>query len=383
MATRWTTSYTPTSARSNFDGSVGATFVVQRPITISSLGRWKIAGNTGTHALKLVRWEDSTTEVSVSVDLTTGSAGDFVYAAITPITLVPGRRYMLLSEEVNGGDQWYDSSTSAPGGQVATAAVAILDGYVYQVSSAGSYVTAFASTPTPYVPVDFQYTLASSDTADVQLIDRQHFEGPTGGTTTPMDTRTSTILIAVITGYTGSPTLSDSAGNTWTPLTKQTDAAQEGQLFYCLNPVTSASHTFTITDGGTHYGSLIVGAWKGGTFTYGGESSSTGTSPVTASSLSPGSTSLAIQCPVIIGQADRTADLDSGYTFIWETMQVANDHVPAALAWKATSGASTEAPTATAAPTGIRMLSAYFPVTGSAGKGIVANLRRSQHMVIR
>jgi hypothetical protein len=66
-------------------------------------------------------------------------------------------------------------------------------------------------------------------------------------TTAAIDTTGATLIVVAI-AYASSDAagLTDSASNTWTALTPQT-AASTGtvQLFYCANPTTSATHTFT------------------------------------------------------------------------------------------------------------------------------------------
>ena len=52
---------------------------------------------------------DRTWSGAVTVSLAGGQAGTFVYNALaSPITLSANANYYLVSQEVAGGDQWYD-----------------------------------------------------------------------------------------------------------------------------------------------------------------------------------------------------------------------------------------------------------------------------------
>lgn len=68
------------------------------------------------------------------------------------------------------------------------------------------------------------------------------------GTTTAIDTTAATLLILQLSWYygvTANATFTDSEGNTWTALTKFSTDAFSVRMYYCLNPITSASHTWT------------------------------------------------------------------------------------------------------------------------------------------
>ncbi|MDR7331759.1 hypothetical protein [Roseateles asaccharophilus] len=84
-----------------------------------------------------------------------------------------------------------------------------------------------------------------------------------GATTSAIDTTGAKLLIAALTYNNGvTPTLTDSAGNTWTPLTATSDGSTRStRLYYCINPTVSAAHTFTY--GPTSVlGALVVSAWS-------------------------------------------------------------------------------------------------------------------------
>ena len=106
------TSFTPGSPRSGYTGWLGLQFTVgSTPLTVNSLGRLYIAGNNRSHVLKLVNASNGNDVPggSVTVTLPAGSAGQFAYAQlVAPLTLAANTAYYLVSQEISGGDQWYD-----------------------------------------------------------------------------------------------------------------------------------------------------------------------------------------------------------------------------------------------------------------------------------
>ncbi|HLG98216.1 MAG TPA: hypothetical protein VKX49_18005 [Bryobacteraceae bacterium] len=154
--TPYTTSLVTGSARNNYTGWVGASITVSTsPVTVTALGRIFISGNAGTHAIKIV---NATTGAdvsggSVSVSMSGGTAGSFVYANLsTPVVLSPNTTYFVLTQETAGGDQWYDYNTAA-----STSWVAGLNGAVY--GNGAPYTVVASSAGHLYGPVDFKYSV--------------------------------------------------------------------------------------------------------------------------------------------------------------------------------------------------------------------------------
>jgi hypothetical protein len=128
-----------------------------------------VAGNTGTHQLKIVDASAGSDEDSGSiyyvyhpgvdvvggstnVNMAGGTPGTFVYANLpTPITLNANTPYYILSLETNGGDSWYDHA----GTTAQTTGVASLTNAVYGTGS--PYAVKNDSTGTMYGPLDFKY----------------------------------------------------------------------------------------------------------------------------------------------------------------------------------------------------------------------------------
>lgn len=93
------------------------------PPIATELGRYKIAGNSGTHVIYLMNSSGSIL-TSASVDLTTVSNGQFAWATISPYSTAASTTYYVMSSETVSGDQWYDQSQVTSVGQVTMAGAA-------------------------------------------------------------------------------------------------------------------------------------------------------------------------------------------------------------------------------------------------------------------
>ena len=79
------------------------------PVTVKQLGRWVVAGNTGTHTIELVNGTTHAVLGSVTVNTSGTPAGAFVYGNLSsPVTLAASTIYYVASSETNGGDQSYN-----------------------------------------------------------------------------------------------------------------------------------------------------------------------------------------------------------------------------------------------------------------------------------
>ena len=148
------TGFTSGGLRNNFSGGFGMKLTVgATPLNVTALGRIFLAGNTGTHLVRLVRASDSSDVPggSVSISLPSGTAGQFVYAPLAnPVTLDANTSYYLVSDEVNGGDQFCDLGTV-----VSTSAVSVDSGIVFWP---GFGFVAVGPPNRSYVPVSLLYT---------------------------------------------------------------------------------------------------------------------------------------------------------------------------------------------------------------------------------
>ena len=144
--------------RSDFTGLVGMKFTVgSSALNISAIGRVCVAGNSQTHAVKLVL---ASTAVDVpggtaSVNMTGCTGGQFVYTSLaSPITLPAGSSYYLASQETVGGDQWYDFGTVSTTGDGSVTSSIYFDG--------ASWIPVNGPNSS-YVPPNFLYTTAPPD----------------------------------------------------------------------------------------------------------------------------------------------------------------------------------------------------------------------------
>jgi len=148
----------------NFGGYLGmGMHIGAAPVEVKTLGRFKVGGNMGTHIVKLV---DAATKAdvpggSVSVDLSGGNAGEFVYGTLAaPVTLSAGLDYYLISEEMNNGDQYYDSALTRVDAKQDIRGPVPVDVVtrVYAVNGDGAGMYTVSPTDhSTYGPVDLQY----------------------------------------------------------------------------------------------------------------------------------------------------------------------------------------------------------------------------------
>lgn len=108
----------------------------------------------------------------------------------------------------------------------------------------------------------------------------------TAGASPAIDTTGANLLVALLVAS-GSPTLTDSKGNTWTKLTEQTGPfGEKTALYYVPDPVVGSGHTFTI--GGT-FPSGCFAAYSGvkATTPHDAEDTGVGTSVLSPGSITP------------------------------------------------------------------------------------------------
>jgi hypothetical protein len=154
--TAFVTGKTTGTLRNNLTAFAGMKFTTgSMPVTVTSLGRIFVTGNSGTHAVKLVKASDGTDVAggSISLVMSAGSATNgFKYAPLAaPLTLAANTSYYLVSQETSGGDQWYDSNTT-----LTTSPVAVVNSAVSRPST--TWVVAGAANNS-FVPVDFKYVV--------------------------------------------------------------------------------------------------------------------------------------------------------------------------------------------------------------------------------
>ncbi|MEO8592797.1 MAG: hypothetical protein ABI759_05720 [Candidatus Solibacter sp.] len=149
--------------RNDFSGWVGMRLTIgAAPVTVTSIGRFCVSGNGGIHQVKFVSAASGgdVTGGSVSVNMAGCAAGQFVYSAISPVSLPAGTSYYLVSQETQNGDRWYDHSG------VSSTTVAAVNSSVYFYG--GNWIP-INSANTSYVPPNFQYSLATPSPITVSV----------------------------------------------------------------------------------------------------------------------------------------------------------------------------------------------------------------------
>jgi hypothetical protein len=139
-----------TAAAGGFFGM--AITVGPNPILVKALGRGVVAGNTQIHIVKIV--EASTKQdvlnAAAAVFTSGGANGEIRYAALaTPVPLSANTSYYIVSQEMAGGDRFFNHDTSVVTTNVASVRSAVAgDGTTYNEDSPPGQ---------SYALVDFQY----------------------------------------------------------------------------------------------------------------------------------------------------------------------------------------------------------------------------------
>jgi hypothetical protein len=144
-----------TLTRNDVDLWVGAEFTVGGAgISVTDLCRVRATANASSHNVKIVRVSDNTTVAGpTSVNVSSGTVGDFVCNSITPVALSASTTYVISSLEVNGGDGWYNDLNTT----LSATAAATLDFSVYSSDGTTGQTYSHNNTAMSYVPVNFKY----------------------------------------------------------------------------------------------------------------------------------------------------------------------------------------------------------------------------------
>jgi hypothetical protein len=109
---------------------------------------------TPAHNVKIVRVSDNTTVAGpTSVNVSSGTVGDFVCVSISPVALSASTTYVVASLEVNAGDGWYNDLNTT----LSATAAATLDFSVYSSDGTTGQTYSHNNVSMAYVPVNFKY----------------------------------------------------------------------------------------------------------------------------------------------------------------------------------------------------------------------------------
>ena len=136
----------------NFTGLMGMGFVVgSKRIQATRLGRAVVAGNSGTHKVRIIDKAANMEVASADVVTTGTAAGSFAYADLNPaVVLQANATYYVLSEESATGDRFFDADTTI------TTSTAVSRAFAAYGNLGGPYM----ESPTngiAYGPVDVVY----------------------------------------------------------------------------------------------------------------------------------------------------------------------------------------------------------------------------------
>lgn len=140
--------------RNDFSGYVGmAVDIGAKSLTVQNLQRYCVTGSIGGHRVRII---DAATEMPVAgadgvVSLEGLSAGFATITLNNGVTLTAGQRYYVVSEEIDGGDQFFDNDTV-----VTTRADATVVSPVYYDPTAMQWVM-LGNPGNSYGPVNFAY----------------------------------------------------------------------------------------------------------------------------------------------------------------------------------------------------------------------------------
>ncbi len=196
-------------------------------------------------------------------------------------------------------------------------------------------------------------SVTNNSTVGYALIAHTFVAGTANGGTTPQIVTTGANLIVIGVPYfigAGTPILAneitDSASNTWQALTDYNTALDGGvRLFYCFNPNTSGTHTFTVAHTG-EFPSLYVLAYSGSA---GSPDQQAGTSGQSGGTIQPGSITPGFAHELIVTiiytTSTATPTIDSGYTVIDNAVFNSGVSIGGAIAYKVQSAAAAVNPT--------------------------------------
>lgn len=113
QSSAYVTAFAGSTLRNDVTGAVGMKFTASSSFTITQLGRWVVSGNSGSHTIYVYAADDTTVIGSVTVNTSGAATAAYLYATLgTPISIITGTNYSIVSTETNAGDQWYDAAAA-------------------------------------------------------------------------------------------------------------------------------------------------------------------------------------------------------------------------------------------------------------------------------
>ena len=175
---------------------------------------------------------------------------------------------------------------------------------------------------------------------------------PANTAVTPaIDTTGADLIVVFGASIFGYATLTDSESNTWTSLTGQNHIGfYFGRIYYCVTPITSATHTFTYATT-SFFPSLCVQAWSGvAASPFDQENGATygqfPDQPVVPGSVTPSEDDELLVTGLSWGNAgaDTVIGINSGFTVSDDEQMLTGQNGGAAMAYKVQTSAGAENP---------------------------------------
>ena len=169
-------------------------------------------------------------------------------------------------------------------------------------------------------------------------------------TTDAVDSTGATLGVAVATYYEegASFAITDSKGNTWTPLTVKSfngSGTYNARIYYCINPIVGSGHTVTLV---ATLPNLNVAFFSGDTPEFDSESGANGGAggftTLQPGSITPDGDNQLFITGVTFNQDMSTASINSSFTKTTQAENTAGD-ILGSLAYKIQTSASAENPT--------------------------------------
>lgn len=157
-----------------------------------------------------------------------------------------------------------------------------------------------------------------------QILNQGTLLGASGGTTAAVDTSGAKLIVLAGARYTFATgtALSDSAGNTWTLLHSNASGSSHLEWWYCIDPTTSATHTFTWTGSSLNASFAVLAYTSGGAIQY----EQKVVYSKYGSTIQPGSLTPANDGSLVIDTqghtVGNTVSIDSGMSMIYNVAKV-------------------------------------------------------------
>jgi hypothetical protein len=197
-----------------------------------------------------------------------------------------------------------------------------------------------------------------------------------------MNTTGATLIVVEQTDYIGGftpPAVTDNQGNTYLLAVTATQTANNCtvRIFYCAAPVTSASHTFTVSS--SNNTSFVVQAWNSGTTTAFLDRFSAGTNAAQAGSITPTYDGEMIFA-ACMHTYSSTGTIDSGFTIAGADFipYLGGSYVGSGAAYLIQTTAAAVNPTWNVAGQNIASAIASFTTTPPPGRGYRSKPPRPQ-----